>query len=467
LSDKAGDPTLLAMSPRCLLYCSNRETARLFSSFLRELHFDVEHCAEIFEAVKRLTSHAHEVIIVDWDEGPEAAFLLKTARELQSNRDAFVIAMAKASAVAAAREAGANEVVTKPPVSEIKNGLVSSRDFLAGLERRLELPREPRVPVAASPVRVMPSHNAPPVPVKPQVVRPVQLQAEASAAPALTFASFDGGWFGSSPLHRILAFGRGDFGTLLNIAGQRNTLLRLAVLVVAFFTVGYVASQPLSQVGDSMAEMYQQAWGISAPASHHVQRAEARQVSEPAPAFVPAVAEPDTVSPQPIRVTPLYNDPPQRQKTPSQPHAPAVPTQTDAPPVMAEAESGLRIPQSLTSQFPGAATMRDVADKIKPAILGAFEPVNLPGYLADKLLVDKVDPSYPEKALQAGLQGPVVLQAWIGRDGRIRDLKLIRGPLLLGQAAYKAVKQWRYQPYLMNGEAVEAQTYVTVDFKLP
>jgi protein TonB len=43
----------------------------------------------------------------------------------------------------------------------------------------------------------------------------------------------------------------------------------------------------------------------------------------------------------------------------------------------------------------------------------------------------------------------------------------MHGPFLLGQAAYQAVKQWRYKPYLMNGQAVEAQTYVTVDFKLP
>ena len=61
----------------------------------------------------------------------------------------------------------------------------------------------------------------------------------------------------------------------------------------------------------------------------------------------------------------------------------------------------------------------------------------------------------------------MVLQAFIARDGTIQDLKLIRGSLLLGQAAYSAVRQWRYQPYVLNGRAVEAQTLVTVDFKLP
>jgi protein TonB len=65
------------------------------------------------------------------------------------------------------------------------------------------------------------------------------------------------------------------------------------------------------------------------------------------------------------------------------------------------------------------------------------------------------------------LQGSVTLQAWIAKDGTIRDLKLINGPFLLGEAAFRAVKQWRYHPYMQNGEAVEAQALVTIDFRLP
>jgi protein TonB len=99
--------------------------------------------------------------------------------------------------------------------------------------------------------------------------------------------------------------------------------------------------------------------------------------------------------------------------------------------------------------------------------LGGLEPVSVSEEFSAGLLLDKVQPSYPERALRAGLQGPVVLQAWIAKDGTIRELKLIRGSLLLGEAAYQAVKQWHYKPYLRNGQAVEAQTYVTVDFRLP
>jgi protein TonB len=105
--------------------------------------------------------------------------------------------------------------------------------------------------------------------------------------------------------------------------------------------------------------------------------------------------------------------------------------------------------------------------KHSPSLLAQLEPVSLPEDLSRELLLQRVQPSYPEQALKAGLQGAVVLQAWIDRDGSIRDLKLVGGSLLLGQAAVKAVKQWRYKPYLRNGVAVEAETYVTVNFKLP
>src|SRR5205823_1834873 len=101
------------------------------------------------------------------------------------------------------------------------------------------------------------------------------------------------------------------------------------------------------------------------------------------------------------------------------------------------------------------------------SLLGALEPVNITEDLSENLLLEKVQPSYPEQAVRSGLQGSVVLQALIGRDGRIQNLKLVQGSFLLGQSAYQAVKQWRYRPYFLNGRAVQAQTFVTVDFSLP
>jgi TonB family protein len=143
---------------------------------------------------------------------------------------------------------------------------------------------------------------------------------------------------------------------------------------------------------------------------------------------------------------------------------PATPT-TDQPSPL---KNMLRVPESLKSPALEHGAENAVADMAVPSRLsGMLQPVSLTQDLAEKLLLEKVVPSYPVQAVQARLQGPVVLQAWIGRDGAIRDLKLVRGSLLLGKAACDAVKRWRYKPYVLNGQAVEAQTFVTVDFRLP
>ena len=131
------------------------------------------------------------------------------------------------------------------------------------------------------------------------------------------------------------------------------------------------------------------------------------------------------------------------------------------------AASHIQIPESLQATPPESTAVRTMSVRHSPSLLGQIEPVSLSENLSRELLLDKVQPSYPEQALKAGLQGVVVLQAWIGKDGSIRDLKLVDGSLLLGQAAVKAVRQWRYKPYLRNGVAVEAETYVTVNFSLP
>src|SRR5438309_2452401 len=82
------------------------------------------------------------------------------------------------------------------------------------------------------------------------------------------------------------------------------------------------------------------------------------------------------------------------------------------------------------------------------------------------LLVRKVQPNYPPLARQARIQGNVVLQAEISKDGSIENLRLVSGHPMLAPAAIEAVKQWRYKPYFLNGEPVEVETQVTVNFTL-
>jgi len=124
------------------------------------------------------------------------------------------------------------------------------------------------------------------------------------------------------------------------------------------------------------------------------------------------------------------------------------------------------IPQSLRTPLQ-AVSVRDTDSKPSLSLLSALEPVSITEEASEKLLVEKIQPVYPDLAVRTGQQGTVVLQALIGKNGLIQDLKLMGGSLLLGEAAFRAVRQWRYKPYFLNGRAVDAQTLITVDFKLP
>ena len=82
------------------------------------------------------------------------------------------------------------------------------------------------------------------------------------------------------------------------------------------------------------------------------------------------------------------------------------------------------------------------------------------------LLIHKVQPQYPPLARQARIQGVVVLQALIGKDGGIQNLHVVSGHPMLTNSALEAVKEWRYKPYYLNGEPVEVETTINVNFTL-
>ena len=75
-------------------------------------------------------------------------------------------------------------------------------------------------------------------------------------------------------------------------------------------------------------------------------------------------------------------------------------------------------------------------------------------------------PVYPQIAQTAKIQGVVILEAIIGKDGTVRDVKVLRSVPLLDQAAIEAVRQWRYSPTLLNNVPVEVVMTVTVNFTL-
>lgn len=93
--------------------------------------------------------------------------------------------------------------------------------------------------------------------------------------------------------------------------------------------------------------------------------------------------------------------------------------------------------------------------------------LEVPEDFADDQIVHRVHPAYPKQARLRKLHGTVVLEAVVNKQGKVDSLQLVSGDPVLAQAAADAVKQWRYKPYLHNGDYTDFQTRVTVEFKEP
>ena len=106
-----------------------------------------------------------------------------------------------------------------------------------------------------------------------------------------------------------------------------------------------------------------------------------------------------------------------------------------------------------------------------PALAKTPEPtpvkrIRVASRVAEANLIRDVAPTYPPEAGRARVEGTVVLMAVIGKDGSVQDVRVESGLPLLAQAAIDAVKQWRYRPYLLNGEPVEIDSRITINFTL-
>jgi TonB family protein len=115
--------------------------------------------------------------------------------------------------------------------------------------------------------------------------------------------------------------------------------------------------------------------------------------------------------------------------------------------------------QSLT-QTPGGATQLDLVISRTPGI------IKVSGNVQSAMIATKVPPVYSAAAKAAGIQGAVHLSAIVGTDGMVQQLDVLDGPAELIQAATDAVKQWVYKPTLLNGDPVQVQTTITINFTL-
>jgi protein TonB len=115
--------------------------------------------------------------------------------------------------------------------------------------------------------------------------------------------------------------------------------------------------------------------------------------------------------------------------------------------MLAPAPAAAAASQSTPAQVANTATANPNAGRVQPA-----------------QLISRKDPEYPQLARQSGAAGEVILSAMVGVDGKVKDVKVVSGHPLLRNAAIAAVKQWVYRPTLLNGQPIEAETRILLNF---
>lgn len=110
--------------------------------------------------------------------------------------------------------------------------------------------------------------------------------------------------------------------------------------------------------------------------------------------------------------------------------------------------------------------LSSTAHSTAPTVAAPKKPLRVSSGITEGMLVQRTEPVYPSLAQRAHIQGTVKLQAIISRQGTIENLQLVEGHPMLVQAAIEAVKHWKYRPYILNGEPLEVETIVIVNFHL-
>ena len=123
-------------------------------------------------------------------------------------------------------------------------------------------------------------------------------------------------------------------------------------------------------------------------------------------------------------------------------------------------------PSLIFSSNAGAVPPPVIRNIVEPSTAKLQGPRTSTGIEEGKL-IRRIEPRYPNLALSSHIQGTVVLEATITRDGSVSGVRPITGNALLMNSAVNAVKQWRYTPYKLNGQPLDVQTRITLNFALP
>jgi periplasmic protein TonB len=160
--------------------------------------------------------------------------------------------------------------------------------------------------------------------------------------------------------------------------------------------------------------------------------------------------------------------------TPTSIAIPTVHKTQEAPPPPVGTSGGVvgGVPGGVVGGIPGGV-LSEVLSSPRSAPAPAKMPdptpvkrIRVASRVVEANLIHDVAPQYPPEAGRARIEGTVVLMAVIGTDGSVKDVRVESGLPILTQAAIDAVKQWRYKPYLIDGEPVEVDSRITINFTL-
>jgi len=426
-----------------------------------------EICSDIFTAIEKVKSRTFSCVIPDWADQPEAGFLLKRARESTPNRDAVGIAIVDHEPTTAEMHDNRLDFLIYRPIS------VEEAD--AVLAKACEQMRALSAQDAAEPP-AQPDHSGETAQSTSRVeeAEPASHQeqaagfGEAREAEASTHDETAPDATGDEPreARHPMAL-RGAIAAVVVVAAlfsvwrARDTIQYLShtpegasrVLresMAALFYMNQSGALPVSSAG---SDAQQDAYFSRGPANSNAPKPElgiAATESTLVETRIPLRKAFDFPLPTPVFEQPVA--PPVHQERAAIPdsmkNSPPI-----APPVVVTVNPAQMMPVS--------APVR------QPDIQSFSEPVALSEQAARARLIHAVDPVYPQEGMGQKLQGAVVLQALIARDGSVEDLKIVRGYFVLGRAAIAAVKQWRFQPYTLNGRAASTQTVITINFSFP
>ena len=448
-----------------LLFSKNSDTSAVMKAACKSTGIRVEVCEDIFTAIEKGKTQGFSCVIADWAEQPEASFLLKRARESAPNRNTVAIAIVDRDPSAAElRDNRLDFLIYRP---------ISVPEAEAVLTKASEKMQPSSAPVVAAPAakeddETSGSSVSPDGAVPQQALHSADDLAEGNVAGSKEGAEEEAAEEESRPERHTIGF-RGVCATVLVIALafclwrsrdvieylSRTPEGRVRVLresVAALFYMNQAGALPVSSVG---SDAQQDAYYSRGPATSSSN------------AQTPSLGVVATESTLPEAHMPLPTASDFPLPVPTVEHQEAAPIHVERAAIPDSMKNSPPIAPPVVVTVNPAQMMPVSAPQPQAATQQFSEPVAISEEAARALLVNTVNPVYPPEALAQKLHGAVVLQALVGRDGSVEDLKIVRGNFVLCRAAIAAVKQWRFQPYSQNGHAAATQTVITIDFNAP